>query len=128
MSTIFTKIIEGEIPSYKLYEDDKTCVFLDLDQSERGHCLVVPKTEVDKLYDLPDDYYLAVMQTAKKMSEHLEKKLNTRILWRVIGVDVPHAHIHLLPFSEDWSKMHSHDPVELSPEEMSALRDQLKLD
>ena len=78
MPSVFTKIINGEIPSYKIYEDDKTIAFLDIHPETKGHTLVVPKKEVDKIYDLPDDDYQALMATVKKLSRHLEDKLGQR--------------------------------------------------
>lgn len=102
MSSIFTKIINGEIPCYKIYEDEKTMAFLDINPETKGHTLVVPKNEVDKIYDLPDEDYTALMSTVKKLSKNMEKVLGTRTLWKVIGTDVPHAHIHLLPFDKEW--------------------------
>lgn len=128
MASVFTKIIQGEIPGYKLYEDEKTCAFLDLDQRSRGHALVVPKLEVDKLYDLPEEDYQAVMATARKLSQHFDQVLGRRILWKVIGTDVPHAHVHLLPFSDDYDPAHEGEPLELSADEMTALQTQLKLE
>ena len=102
MPSIFTKIINGEIPCYKIYEDDKTFAFLDIHPETRGHTLVVPKKEVDKLYDLEDEDYFAVMNTARKLSSHMEKVLGARTLWKVVGTDVPHAHIHLMPLDSTW--------------------------
>lgn len=102
MSSIFTKIINGEIPCYKIYEDDKTFAFLDIHPETKGHTLVVPKKEVDRLYDLEDEDYFAVMDTARKLSSHMEKVLGARTLWKVVGTDVPHAHIHLMPLDESW--------------------------
>ena len=102
MSSIFTKIIEGEIPSYKIYEDDKTYAFLDINPETKGHTLVIPKNEVNKIYDLPDEDYTALMATVKKLSRHMEKILKSRILWKVVGTDVPHAHVHLMPLDENW--------------------------
>lgn len=128
MASIFTKIIQGEIPSYKLYEDEKTYAFLDLDQRSRGHALVIPKNEIDKLYELDDDDFQAVMATAKKLSQHFERQLDKRILWKVIGTDVPHAHVHLIPLQEDFDGMHEGDPYELPAEEMAALQAQLKFE
>ena len=124
MSSIFTKIINGEIPCYKIYEDDKTITFLDINPETKGHTLVIPKNEVDKIYELPDDDYIALMQTAKKISQHMEKVLGTRTLWKVIGTDVPHAHIHLLPYDETWTYGRT---LELSPEEFEAIRSELAL-
>lgn len=98
MSTIFTKIINGEIPSYKIYEDDTCCAFLDIEPEALGHTLLVPKVEVDKLYDLDDEIYTHLWSVAKKLAKNMEEKLNARTLIKVIGVDVPHAHIHLIPY------------------------------
>ena len=102
MTSIFTKIINGEIPCYKIYEDDKTMAFLDINPETKGHILVIPKKEVDKIYDLEDEDYDALMHTVKKLSRHLENKLGARILWKVVGTDVPHAHVHLMPLDETW--------------------------
>ena len=71
MSSVFTKIINGEIPCYKIYEDDKTFAFLDIHPETKGHTLVIPKNEVDKLYELPEEDYIALMQTAKKLSQNI---------------------------------------------------------
>ena len=103
MSSIFTKIIQGEIPCYKIYEDDKTFAFLDIAPETEGHTLVVPKLEVDKVYDLPDADYRAVWGTVKKLARHYEQILGERIMIKVVGIDVPHAHVHLLPVNENWA-------------------------
>ena len=119
MSSVFSKIIQGEIPCYKIYEDDKTLAFLDIHPESKGHVLVIPKLEVDKIYDLPDADYQALMSTVKKLSQHLEKQLGARILWKVVGTDVPHAHVHLMPLDETW---HYGRTLELSPEEFEQIR------
>ena len=124
MSSIFTKIINGEIPCYKIYEDDKTFAFLDINPETPGHTLVIPKNEVDKIYELPDEDYQALMGTVKKLSAHMEKVLGARTLWKVIGTDVPHAHVHLLPHDETWSYGRH---VELSEEEFEKIRQKLAL-
>ena len=103
MSSIFTKIIQGEVPCYKIYEDDKTFAFLDIAPEAEGHTLVVPKLEVDKVYDLPDTDYRAVWATVKKLARHYEQILGERIMIKVVGIDVPHAHVHLLPVNENWA-------------------------
>lgn len=123
MSTIFTKIINGEIPSYKIYEDDKTYAFLDINPETKGHTLVVPKLEVDKIYDLPDDYYQALMATVKKLSSHMESKLGSRILWKVVGTDVPHAHVHIMPLDESWQHGKT---LSLSDEEFDRIRSKIE--
>lgn len=107
MSSVFSKIIQGEIPCYKIYEDDKTFAFLDIHPESKGHVLVIPKLEIDKIYDLPDEEYQALMFTAKKLSKHMESKLGARILWKVVGTDVPHAHIHLMPLDANWRYGHT---------------------
>ena len=97
--SIFTKIIKGEIPSYKIYEDEKTYAFLDIHPNTPGHVLVVPKTQVEFLWDLEDEDYQAVMITAKRIARHLRQVLQVPYVGvKVIGVDVPHAHVHILPF------------------------------
>lgn len=79
MSTIFTKIIKGEVPCYKIYEDDKTFAFLDIAPEAEGHTLVIPRVEVDKIYDLSDEDYQAVMATVKKLAKHMEAVLGERM-------------------------------------------------
>jgi len=123
MPSIFTKIIQGEIPCYKIYEDDKTLAFLDIHPESKGHTLVIPKTEVDKIYELPDEDYRALMATVKKLSRHLEKQLGARILWKVVGTDVPHAHVHLMPLDESWQYGHT---LDLTPEEFERIRAHLE--
>jgi len=98
--SIFSQIIRGDIPSYKVYEDDKTYAFLDINPVNPGHTLVVPKTEVDHLWDLPDDDYQALMAATKKIANHMRKILGCpRVGVMVEGFEVPHAHIHLLPIT-----------------------------
>ncbi len=94
--SVFTKIIRGEIPCHKIYEDDKTFAFLDIHPASPGHTLIVPKVQVDKIYDLPDEYYFAMFATAKKLAKNMEQILNKRTFYKVVGNDVPHAHIHLI--------------------------------
>lgn len=99
--SIFTKIINGEIPSHKIYEDEYTYAFLDIHPVQPGHTLVVPKKQVEFLWDLDDDTYMALQLSAKKIAVHLRTKLGVPYVGQqVIGVDVPHAHIHLIPFTE----------------------------
>lgn len=96
--SIFTKIINGEIPSHKVYEDEKTLAFLDIHPSRPGHTLVVPKAQVDRLDDLADDDYQALMATVKKLMAHLRERLAVqRTCLKLEGFDVPHAHVHLIP-------------------------------
>ncbi len=98
--SIFTKIIKGEIPCHKIYEDDKTLAFLDRSPIQPGHTLVVSKRQVDPLWDLPEEDYEAVMAVAQKIAKRLCQVLGVpRIGMQVIGIDVHHAHVHLIPFS-----------------------------
>jgi histidine triad (HIT) family protein len=98
--SIFTKIIKGEIPCHKIYEDDRTFTFLDIHPKRPGHTLVVPKKQVEFLWDLEDADYQAVMATAKKVALRIRDVLNAPYVGElVIGVDVPHAHVHVYPFS-----------------------------
>jgi histidine triad (HIT) family protein len=108
--TIFTRIIRGEIPSYKIYEDETTFAFLDIFPTQPGHVLVVPKQQIDRFEDMPDELYRALMTTAKKLAQHLRQTLGVeRITMKVEGFDVPHVHVHLIPCNkaEDfWVKPH----------------------
>lgn len=99
--SIFTKIINGEVPSHKIYEDDKTLAFLDINPLTQGHTLVIPKAQVEFVWDLSDEDYMAVMQTAKKVAKRLREVGNTRFIGqKVVGTDVPHAHVHVIPFDD----------------------------
>ena len=94
MASVFSKIIAGEIPCYKIYEDEKVLAFLDIHPETKGHTLVIPKVEVDKIYDLPGEDYEALFAAVKKIAAHMDEVLNRRTLMKVIGTDVPHAHVH----------------------------------
>lgn len=102
MSSVFTKIIKGEIPCYKVYEDAKTLAFLDINPETRGHVLVVPKVEVDKIYELNDADWVDLWATVKKVALRMEEVFGSRTLMKVIGTDVPHAHVHLVPYDKSW--------------------------
>lgn len=98
--SVFTKIIKGEIPSYKVYEDDKTLAFLDIYPAVVGQTVVVPKIQLEFVWDLDDEYYQALMSATKKVSIHLRNKLGTKFVGtRIEGVDVPHAHVKIYPFN-----------------------------
>jgi len=122
MGSIFSKIIAGEIPCYKIYEDDKTLAFLDIHPETPGHTLVVPKVEVDKLYELQMEDYLAVMKTVKILASRMEKILGKRTLMKVIGTDVPHAHVHLVSLDPDYQYG---QVVEMTEEEMKEMQKKL---
>jgi histidine triad (HIT) family protein len=99
--SIFTKIINGEIACHKVYEDDKTFAFLDIHPITEGHTLVIPKKQVEFVWDLDEEDYVALMDTVKKVALRLREVLPDKYIGeRVVGVDVPHAHVHLLPFTK----------------------------
>ncbi|MFT5761179.1 MAG: histidine triad (HIT) family protein [Polaribacter sp.] len=125
MSSIFTKIINQEIPSYKIAEDEHFYAFLDINPNAKGHTLVIPKIEVDKLFDLGSETYTGLMNFARKVARALEKTIVcNRIGMTVIGLEVPHAHIHLIPinrisdinFTSKKLKMQHEDFVKLASE------------
>ena len=98
--TIFSKIIAGEIPSYKIAENENFFAFLDIFPLREGHVLVVPKNETDKLFDLPDNYLSEILLFAKPIAHAIEKAFNcNRCGISVVGLEVPHAHIHLIPIN-----------------------------
>ncbi len=98
-SSVFTKIIRGELPAHKVYEDDRTLAFLDIHPTQPGHTLVVPKVQVWQLWDLEPADYDAIMATAQKVALRLREVLGRRRVGeQVMGLDVNHAHVHLIPF------------------------------
>ena len=101
MPSIFTRIIQGELPAYTIDEDADCYAFLDINPNARGHVLCVPKKEVDKLFDLDDALYIKLMQFSKRIAAALEKALPCkRVGMSVIGLEVPHAHVHLIPLNQ----------------------------
>ena len=126
MPSIFTKIIKGEIPCYKIAEDDNFLAFLDVNPNAKGHTLCVPKQEIDKIFDIDDDLYLGLMQFSKKIAVALEKSVPCkRIGMAVIGLEVPHAHVHLIPLNEMGEMTFKHK-VSLTKEEFEALAKSIK--
>ncbi len=121
MSSIFTKIVNGEIPCYKIAEDDNFLAFLDVNPNAIGHTLCIPKQEINKIFDLDDALYLGLMQFSKKIATALEKAVPCkRIGMSVIGLEVPHAHVHLIPLNE-MDEMRFQNKVSLSKEQFEAL-------
>ena len=121
MSSIFTKIVNGEIPAYKIAEDDKYLAFLDVNPNAKGHTLCIPKQEVDKIFDMEEEDYLGLMKFSKKVAAALEKTVPCkRIGIAVVGLEVPHAHVHLIPLNE-MDEMRFQNKVSLSKEEFEAL-------
>lgn len=97
--SLFTRIIKGELPCHKIYEDDKTIAFLDIHPQQPGHTLVVPKQQIDLIWDLPQDAYAHLWMVAQRIALHMGPRLGKRIGVHIEGLNVPHAHIHLVPFS-----------------------------
>ncbi len=101
MSSLFTKIIDGEIPSHRVYEDDTTFAFLDINPRQPGHTLVVPKTEVDYLFDLPDGDYTALWRAVATVAAGLKQATGcARVVVIVLGYEIAHAHVHLIPSND----------------------------
>lgn len=121
MSSIFTKIVNGEIPCYKIAEDDNFLAFLDVNPNAKGHTLCIPKKEINKIFDMDDDLYLGLMQFSKKVAIALEKAVPCkRVGMAVVGLEVPHAHVHLIPLNE-MDEMRFQNKVSLSKEEFEEL-------
>ncbi len=98
--SVFTKIIKGEIPSHKIYEDEFCMVILDIDPLNEGHTLVIAKKQIEFVWDLPDEDYQAIMKTTKRVALRLRGVFGTQyVSERIVGVDVPHAHVQLIPFN-----------------------------
>jgi histidine triad (HIT) family protein len=121
MSSIFKKIIDGEIPCYKVTEDENFLAFLDVNPNSKGHTLCIPKQEIDKLFEIEDDLYLGLMAFSKKVAIALEKTIPCkRVGMAVIGLEVPHAHVHLIPLNE-MSEMTFKHKVSMTKEEFEVL-------
>ena len=124
--TIFSKIIAGEIPSYKIVEDDKFFAFLDIFPIAEGHTLVVPKVEIDKIFDLDDETIAEFFVFAKKIGKAIEKAFDcNRCGVTVVGLEVPHAHIHLIPITEPSDMNMTNPKLKLSAEEFKAIQKRL---
>lgn len=121
MASIFTKIIIGEIPCYKIAEDDRFLAFLDINPNAKGHTLCIPKIEVDKLFDLTEEEYSGLMQFSRKVAIALEKTIPCkRIGMAVVGLEVPHVHVHLIPLL-DMDDMRFIRKIQLSQDEFTNL-------
>lgn len=126
MSSIFTKIIKGEIPCYKIAEDENFLAFLDVNPNAKGHTLCIPKQEIDKIFEMEDDLYLGLMQFSKKIAIALKKTVPCkRIGMSVIGLEVPHAHVHLIPLKE-MDNMRFQNKVSMSKAEFEALAESIR--
>ena len=121
MASIFTKIINGELPAYKVAEDANYLAFLDVNPNAKGHTLCIPKKEVNKIFDMPEEDYTSLMQFSRKVAIALEKTVPCkRVGMSVIGLEVPHVHVHLIPLNE-MDEMRFQNKVKLEKEEFEAL-------
>lgn len=121
MASIFTKIVNGEIPCYKIAEDEQFLAFLDVNPNAPGHTLCIPKREENKLFDLAEDEYMGLMAFSRKVAKALEQAVPCkRIGVAVVGLEVPHVHVHLIPINE-MDDMRFIKKVQLTPDEMQAI-------
>lgn len=128
MATIFTRIIQGEIPCYKVAEDDQFFAFLDINPLQAGHTLVVPKVETDYLFDLDDETISAMMIFAKKVAAQIREKIECkRVAVVVIGLEVPHAHIHLIPISSEGDVDFRAERAKFTPDEFREIAAKISL-
>ncbi len=127
MASIFTKIVNGEIPCYKILEDDYYLAFLDINPLAKGHTLVVPKKEVDYLFDLEDDLFAGLHIFAKKVAKAIDKVIDCkRIGVAVLGLEVPHAHIHLIPINGLYDIDFSKPKLKLNEKEFNEIADMIR--
>ena len=125
MATIFTKIVQGEIPCYKIAEDENYLAFLDVNPNAKGHTLCIPKQEINKIFDMEEDHYLGLMKFSRKVAKAIEKTVPCkRIGVAVVGLEVPHVHVHLIPL-HDMDDMRFQRKTSLTPEEFQELAKQI---
>jgi histidine triad (HIT) family protein len=124
--TLFSKIIAGQIPSYKIAENDRFYAFLDIFPLREGHTLVVPKIEVDKFFDMPGEYLAGILGFAQPIARAIEKAFDCdRCGLSVVGLEVPHAHLHLVPIDSSDDLNFTRDKLKLSPEEFKAAQQKI---
>jgi histidine triad (HIT) family protein len=122
MASIFTRIVRGEIPCYKIAESERFLAFLDINPFQKGHTLVIPKEEIDYYFDLPDELLADLMVFAKSVAIAVKKAIPCeRVGVMVVGDEVPHAHVHLIPFQKASDMSIGRKTLQLSPEEMSEI-------
>lgn len=128
MASIFSKIVQGEIPCYKVAETNNCLAFLDINPLTKGHVLVIPKTEVDYLFDLDDAMYTELQLFAKQVAQAIKKVIDcNRVGVCVIGLEVPHAHIHLIPFDTMEEMNFANKKLSLPADEMKAIANSIAL-
>ena len=128
MATLFTKIIRGEIPSYKVAENERYSAFLDINPLTRGHTLVVPKQETDYLFDLDDPTLEGMIVFAKRIAKKIAEKIDCkRVAMVVLGLEVPHAHIHLIPINSEKDVDFHREKLKLTPEEFDKIARSISL-
>lgn len=124
MASLFTKIVKGEIPAWKVAEDENFLAFLDISPVAKGHTLVIPKKEVDYLFDLDDETYTGLQLFAKKVAIGLQKAIPCKKVGvMVLGLEVPHAHIHLVPMQSEADLLNFHKKLSFTKEEMAQITD-----
>ncbi len=128
MASIFTRIIRGEIPCYKVAEDDKYFAFLDINPLAKGHTLVIPKTEVDYLFDLDDETLSGLTLFAKRIAQKIKDYTHCKkVAMVVLGLEVPHAHIHLIPMNSEADVDFRREKLKLSEEEFKTIAQSISL-
>jgi histidine triad (HIT) family protein len=128
MASIFTRIIRGEIPCYKVAENDRAIAFLDIRPLTVGHTLVVPKTEVDSVFDLDDQDYAAVFDLVRSVAEAQKSEIPcNRVGLSVLGFEVPHAHVHVVPLRSEADLNFANPKLQLDAEELQSIADRLHL-
>ena len=127
MASIFTKIVNGDIPSYKIAEDENYYAFLDINPLAKGHTLVIPKKEIDYIFNIDDDLYKGLFNFAKKVALAIEKVIPCqRIGLTVIGLEVPHAHIHLIPINTIYDMDFKQPKLKLEAEEFESIAESIR--
>ena len=129
MATIFSRIIAGEIPSYKIAEDERYYAFLDINPLTKGHTLVVPKQEIDYLFDLDDETLSGMICFAKRVAANIKANIEcARVAVVVLGLEVPHAHIHLIPIQSEKDVDFHREKLHLTPEEFAEIAEKIRIE